>query len=58
MSTREVKAFREELAKVGTKEIKAQALAIFKSKGMNVKLSDFTVREARDLIVEEKFLNK
>jgi len=58
MSIREVKAFREELAKVGTKEIKAQALAILRAKGMDVKLSDFTVREARNLIVENKFLNK
>lgn len=58
MSSREVKVFREELAKIGTKDIKAQALAIFKSKGMDVKLSDFTVREARDLIVEERFLNR
>lgn len=55
---REVKEFREELKKIGTKEIKAKALAIFRAKGMDVKLSDFTVREARNLIVEEKFLNR
>lgn len=58
INAREVKEFRESLKTIGTKEIKARALKVLQNKGLNIKLSDFTVREARNLIVEERFLNK
>lgn len=58
MNAREIKEFRESLKTIGTKEIKSIALKILQSKGLNVKPSKITVREARDLIVEERFLNK
>lgn len=45
INAREVKEFRESLETIGTKDIKAIALKILQSKGLNVKLSDFTVRE-------------
>lgn len=38
MNAREIKEFRESLKTIGTKEIKAIALKILQSKGLNVKL--------------------
>lgn len=58
MNAREIKEFRESLKTIGTKEIKSIAIKILQSKGLNVKPSKITVREAKDLIVEERFLNK
>lgn len=41
-----------------TKQIKAQALEILNANGGDVKLSHFTVRQARQVIKEFNFLNK
>ena len=40
-----------------TKEIKAQALEILNSNGEQVKLSDFNVKQAKQVIKEYNFLN-
>lgn len=40
-----------------TKEIKAQALQILNVNGNDVKLSDFTVKQAKQVIKEFNFLN-
>jgi hypothetical protein len=41
-----------------TKEIKNQALEILNANGGNVKLSDFTVKQAKQIIKENEFLTK
>jgi len=41
-----------------TQEIKKQALNILNANAGNVKLSDFTVKQAKQLIKENNFLNK
>jgi hypothetical protein len=43
---------------IKTQEIKKQALNILNANGGNVKLSDFTVKQAKQLIKENNFLNK
>ena len=39
-----------------TSEIKRQALEILNSTGSDVKLSDFTVKQARQVIKENEFI--
>lgn len=41
-----------------TKETKAKALEILNANGSSVKLSDFTVKQAKQVIKEHNFLNK
>jgi hypothetical protein len=42
---------------MSTKEIKKQALEILNSKGGGVKLSDFNIKQAKQVIKEYSFLN-